>query len=557
MKFDVKSLVNRRADNVWDRLAIGDATKRMTWSYPNQEALVAWEGAYAYQENKRLTYRQLDEKANQFANALLDEGLERADRIVMFALNSAEYAIAQIGSAKAGVVMVPINVMVASDVIDHIIKQTEPKFSLIDSQFYPKVEKIFKNNGLKPGVIIPVGGEDVPKGSISFSEFIKGKSEKEPQVRIHADDIVEILYTAGTTAMPKGVMLSHMYLYFVSISHALTHSRGAGVLTEWDYRHGIYYPIFHIACQGMLLSTIVSGGTSVMTRTPDPNHIVDTMTKEKVTAIFGGPVDFSRIAQKYENNPGKYETNYLRVGSCGWGPMNPDVDQRLRKLFGEDLILLAYDGQTECVFDTRGWHHRYYEKFKKYAPATNYVGVSHPFYATRIVDMDMNTSPVGQVGEKVMQSPGMMSGYYRDEKATEEAFKGGWFHGGDACQYDEEGIMIMVDRFKDTIKSGGENVTTIRVENAIVTHPKIESAAVFGVPHPRWGEAVVAAVVPYSGEKLTEAEVLDFCKAKLAGFEVPKKILFLDQLPISVGTKVQKYKLRAQYKDLFAGEGAT
>jgi len=115
----------------------------------------------------------------------------------------------------------------------------------------------------------------------------------------------------------------------------------------------------------------------------------------------------------------------------------------------------------------------------------------------------------------------------------------------------------MVDRFKDTIKSGGENVTTIRVENAIVTHPKIESAAVFGVPHPRWGEAVVAAVVPYSGEKLTEAEVLDFCKAKLAGFEVPKKILFLDQLPISVGTKVQKYKLRAQYKDLFAGEGAT
>jgi len=550
MQFDVTSLTNRRADNPWNRLAIGDITKRMTWSRPQQEALISWEGAYAYEENRRLTYRELDEKANQFANALLEEGLKRADRILMFAINSAEYFISQLGAAKAGIVMVPVNVMVAEDVVEYIIEQTEPKFSLIDAQFYPKLERFFQSKALAPGVIIPLGGE-VPADGISFSEFISGRSKEEPEVKIHADDIMEILYTAGTTAMPKGVMLSHMNLYMLSLSHALTHSRGAGVLTEWDYRHGVYYPIFHIAGQGMLLSTQVIGGTAVMTRMPVVKHMVETMSRERLTAVFGSPADYARIVQIYEKNPGKYATDYLRVASYGWGPLAPEIDKRLRKLFGEDLILLSYDGQTECVYDTRGWHHKFYEKYAENAPATSYLGVSHPLYATRIVNSEMGTAAVGQIGEKVMQSPCVMAGYYKDEQATREAFRGGWLHSGDACKYDEDGDIIFVDRIKDIIKSRGESISTIRVENVLKMHPKIEMTAVFGVPHKRLGEAAVAAVVPKSGEDLTEAEILDFCRGKLANFEMPRKVLFMDRLPISVGTKVQKYKLREQYKDLF------
>ncbi|MFP4168743.1 MAG: class I adenylate-forming enzyme family protein [Desulfonatronovibrionaceae bacterium] len=550
MQFDVTSLTHRRADNPWDRLAIGDISKRMTWSFPQQEALISWEGARAYEENARLTYKELDDKANQFANALLEKGLQRADKIFMFALNSAEYFISQIGAAKAGIVMVPVNVMIAQDVIQYIIEQTEPKFTLIDAQFYSKLKYFFEHNLLAPGVTIPLGGEIMP-GGISFSKFISGKSKKEPEVNIHADDIVEILYTAGTTAMPKGVMLSHLYLYMTSLSHALTHSRGAGVLTEWDYRHGIYYPIFHIAAQGMLLSTLVTGGTSVMTRMPVAKHMVETMSEERLTAVFGGPVDYARIARLYEDNPQKYATDYLRIGSCGWGPMDPEVDKKLRSLFGKDLILLSYDGQTECVYDTRGWHHKFYEKYEENAPAANYLGVSHPFYATRIVDSDMNTAPRGQTGEKVMQSPCMMAGYYKDKQGTREAFRGGWFHGGDACRYDEDGDLIMTDRIKDIIKSRGENISTIRVESVIKTHPQVEMAAVFGVPDKKQGEAVVAAVVSHSGEGLTEAEVLKFCRKKLANYETPRKVLFVEELPISVGSKVQKFKLREWYKDLF------
>lgn len=550
MQFDVTSLTNRRADNPWNRLAIGDITKRMTWSRPQQEALISWEGAYAYRENERLTYRELDEKANQFANALLEMGLERADRLFIFAMNSAEYFISQLGAAKAGIVMVPVNVMLAEDVIKYIIEQTEPKFSLIDAQFYPKLKKFFKDKTLAPGVVIPLGGE-VPADGISFSEFISGRSKEEPEVKIHADDIMEILYTSGTTAMPKGVMLSHMNLYMLSLSHALTHSRGAGVLTEWDYRHGIYYPIYHIAAQGMLLSTQVVGGTAVMTRLPVVKHMVETMSQERLTAVFGSPMDYARIVWIYEENHRKYTTDYLRVASYGWGPMPPEVDRRLRRLFGKDLVILSYDGQTECVYDTRGWHHKFYEKYTKNSPANNYLGVSHPLYATRIVDAGMNTATVGQVGEKVMQSPCVMAGYYKDEQATKEAFRGGWFHSGDACKYDEDKDIIFVDRIKDIVKTRGESISTIRVESVIKMHPKVVMAAVFGVPHKRLGEAVVAAVVSKAGEDLTEAEILDFCRERLASFEVPRKILFVDELPVSVGTKVQKYKLREQYKDLF------
>jgi acyl-CoA synthetase (AMP-forming)/AMP-acid ligase II len=287
---------------------------------------------------------------------------------------------------------------------------------------------------------------------------------------------------------------------------------------------------------------------------PDPKIICESMTREKLTTVFGGPIDYSRIADFYEKNPGVYDARYLRVCPCGWGPIPPSVDKRLRKIFGQDLVILSYDGQTECVYDTRGWHHKFYETYEKNSPSLNYLGVSHAFYATRIMDTNGKASPQGVPGEKVMQSPGMMAGYYKNEEETKRVFQYGWFHGGDACQYDENGLMIMVDRFKDVIKSGGENVSSMRVENTIVTYPKVEMAAVFGVPHERWGESVVAAVVAKKGETITEKEILDHCKAKLAGFETPKKVVFVDKLPISIGTKIKKFELRAQYKDLFKGE---
>lgn len=553
MNFDVTSLYNRRATNRWDRVSVGDVFERMTWSFPYKEALIAWEGAHSDEEFKRVTYKQADEITNQLAHALLEKGLKRGDRVIFYCLNSIEYFLAQVATAKAGLVCVPLNAMIAIDLMGYIIETTEPKLLVVDAELYPRGKEIFEKYGLNPAVTIPIGG-GVVKGSKSFKEFISGKPQTEPEINppIHGDDIFQILFTAGTTALPKGAMQSHIYIYTCAVGWALTHNRG--VRTELEYRKGIFYPIFHIACQGMTFSALMTGGSAVLTRRPDLGVMAEAITREKITSIFGNPVDFCRLVDLYEANPGKYDFSSVKVVAHGWGASRPDYDKKWRKICGQDLVMVDNDGQTECVYDNRMWHHIWYDKYEKNEPATNYLGVSHPFYATTVMDENGNICSPGVTGEKVMRSPCMMAGYYKNEEATREAFKFSWFHSGDAAMYDDEYLLIMVDRYKDIIKTGGENVSSARVENVLMMHPKVENAAIIGLPHDRWIEAVTACVVPKSGEQPTEEELIAFCREKLAGYETPKKVVLMKEIPVTVGGKKQKYLLREKLKDLFLGE---
>jgi acyl-CoA synthetase (AMP-forming)/AMP-acid ligase II len=304
----------------------------------------------------------------------------------------------------------------------------------------------------------------------------------------------------------------------------------------------------------MTYAALLTGGTAVMTRRPDPVIIAEAITREKLTAVFASPADFYRLVDIYEQDPGKYDTGSLKVVSYGWGAFRPDYDQKFRKVFGRDLVIIGNDGQTECVYDNRMWHHKWYEKYAKNEPAVNYLGVPHPFYATTVMNENGRFCPPGVMGEKVMRSPGMMAGYYKNEEATREAFKYGWFHGGDAAMYDEDGLLIMVDRYKDIIKSGGENVSSQRVENVLKIHPKVENAAVIGLPHEKWLEAVTACVVPRPGEKPTEEELITYCREKLAGYETPKKVIFVEKLPETVGGKLQKYLLRKEFQNIHKDE---
>ncbi|MFZ5631478.1 MAG: AMP-binding protein [Bacillota bacterium] len=548
MKFDVTSLFNRRAVNRYERVSVGDVMERVTWSFPDKEALIAWEGACAGEKTKRVTYRQADGMANQFANALLERGLKRGDRVLFYCASSVEFFLAQVGAAKAGLVAVPLNVMIAIDLLDYVIKHTEPKFLVVDAELYPRGEKVFRGNGLEVGVTIPIGGGAI-QGSKSFADFINGKPKSEPEVEIHGDDIFQILFTAGTTALPKGVMHSHIYMYFCAIGWAMSHGRG--VMTETDIRAGVFYPIFHIACQGMTYAALLSGGTALIARRPDPQAMIEAIDREKITWIFGSPADYYRIADIIEQNPGKYDLGSFKVAGYGWGAFRPDYDKKLRKIFGKDLLVIGNDGQTECVYDNRMWHHMWYEKYEKNEPAVNYLGVPHPFYATTVLDDNGNICPPGVMGHKVMRSPVMMAGYYKNEEATREAFEHGWFHGGDAAMYDEDGLLIMVDRYKDIIKSGGENVSSLRVEQVIRMHPKVANAAVIGIPHERWLEAVTACVIPKPGENPTEEELIAYCRERLAGYETPKNVVFMDKFPETVGGKIQKYILRKELQDLY------
>lgn len=556
MSIDVTSLTHRRPTNRWDRVSVGDFWERNTWSFPDKEAIVGRPGAFAYPGNERLTYREADELANRVANAMLARGAERGDRVVFFCDNSTEAYAVKIAVAKAGLVSAPINPMLAPDVVSHLIGRVEPKIAFVDDVLWAKCEGPFAEAGLVPTVTIPIGGEVVP-GSVSFADFVADSPATEPEVEIHGDDIWEIIFTSGTTAMPKGVMVSHNYSYLSAYSFALSLTRG--LRFECDLRMVTFLPlIFHIADQIFSFPAFLCGGTLVFGRSYDPDGIAQAISDEDITMWWGGsPAMLEEVTERLEASGGALDASSVTSIVFGWTAIAPTLVERIRRLTTEDVCILEILGQTEAISCFRFWPDKWSETFAANAPATNYVGVPNPLLASKLVDEEGKSlvGTVGVPGEAVYRSPVVTAGYYQDEEATEEAFRSGWFHSGDVCEYDAEGLRIMVDRSKDMIKSGGENVSTLRVETILRSHPEILKAAVVGLPHERWDEAVTAIVVPAEGAAPDPDEVKAYCRERLAGYESPKSVILTDSLPETVGGKVLKYKLRVAHAAHYADAG--
>jgi acyl-CoA synthetase (AMP-forming)/AMP-acid ligase II len=256
------------------------------------------------------------------------------------------------------------------------------------------------------------------------------------------------------------------------------------------------------------------------------------------------------LAKEVGTTRSDYDISSLKVIVYVWAALPPPTHQILKERAGNDLVAVEIFGQTECISCHRFWPDKWPEVYERTAPEHNYVGVPNPLLASKVVDA-MGESLEGKswiAGEAVYRSPSVTAGYYLDPAATAEAFRDGWFHSGDSCVYDEQGLRIMVDRFKDIVKSGGENVSTIRVEAILHLHPGVVKAAVIGVPDDRWGEAVTAVVVRTDDGTTSEEEIIAFCRARLAGFETPKSVIFVESLPETVGGKVLKYKLRQQFR---------
>ncbi|MFJ7729901.1 AMP-binding protein [Neobacillus sp. NPDC097160] len=547
MNLDVTSLYGRKRVNRWERVSVGDMLERLRYSFPDKEALVGWEGAFAHPENARLSYLQADNKANQFANALLQKGLVKGDKVLLFCDNSVEAFLAKIAIAKAGLVAVPMNTMMAPDVISYLINLVEPKLFIADSEHWPKVESVFKKQNIHLDITIPIGGAVIP-GSQSFEDFFTGQSTDEPDVEIHGDDIWEMLFTSGTTTMPKCVMISHTNTYMAAYSFALSLTRGLSI--ENELKICSFLPIvFHVADQVFAFPAFLSGGTFVIGRTLNPQAMASAITEEKVTALWAGsPAFLTILTDVFVKEKEQFNPRSLKVIVYGWSALSPDYTKTLKQLCGEDLVTFEIFGQTEAISCFRFWPDKWPEIHEETAPALNYVGVPNPLLASVIMDENGNVVTDPKIpGEAVYRSPAMMSGYYKDENATRKAFEYGWFHSGDSCMYDEDGLAIMVDRYKDIIKSGGENVSSIRVEAVLRQHPSVEKAAIIALPHEKWGEMVTGVVVLKNGEVLSEEELIGFSRSKLGGFETPKKIIFTDRLPETVGGKILKYRLREKY----------
>lgn len=549
--FDTESLYDRRADRRWDRVCVGDLTERMTWSRPEEAAFIGWEGAYSHPRLASLTWRQADRLANQVANLLRARGLKRGDRLVMVCENSVEAYIAKLGAAKIGVVPAPMNPAFAVDVVRHLVHTLAPSFVIADGCTRPEVVQALADAGAPVRLTITIEG-GVIAGSEDFVRALEGYSADEPVATVHGDDIWEMLFTSGTTAMPKAVMLSHVYAYLGAHGMALSASRGLD--RESQLRMVCFLPlIYHVGDQFLTMAALVAGGSLVIGRRQDPQAVADAVVKHQATAIWGGaPQSIKQISLALEQRAPQHKT--LSVIVYGWGAVEPEVLTRLERWTRPGFQLVGIFGQTEACACHRFWPVEQRERFEAAGSARNYVGVPSPLLASKVVDDAGDDLGIderrGTPGEAVYRSPMMMAGYYRDPEATACAFEGGWFHSGDSCLVDEDGTRVMVDRYKDIIKSGGENVSSQRVEARMHAHPAVTKCAVVGLAHPRWEEAVTAFVVRAKSE-VEERELLDWARAGLAGFEAPKKVVFVDALPETVGGKVMKYRLRATWADLF------
>jgi acyl-CoA synthetase (AMP-forming)/AMP-acid ligase II len=545
---DVETLRGRRAVHRWERTSIGDVFERLTWSRPDQVAIASADGAHGEDRFATVTYRQADEAANQLAHALAAAGRAPGDRVLLFCENTVEAFLAKIGIAKAGMVAVPLNPGLAPDVLAHLVRLAEPSLALVDAELWPRLADVAAAADLRIGATITVGGGPVA-GSPSFGEFLDGHPVTEPDVEIHGDDIFQLLFTSGTTALPKGVMLSHSYVHLAGLNFALSLTRG--LRHEADLRVCTFLPmIYHVGDALFTYSTFFAGGTLTLGRRPVPGPVAAALARSGATAVWAGSPQFvAALADEFDANP-ELDLTSLTALVYGWGALSPALMGRLEARTAPGFVAIGIFGQTEAIACHRFWPSAWPEVHARTAPAMNYVGVPSGLLASDVVD-ELGEPVRGTPGEAVYRSPVMTAGYYRDAAATREAFRDGWFHSGDSAVVDDDGLRVMVDRYKDIVKTGGENVSSMRVEAVLQQHSAVLRAAVIGLSHEHWGEAVTAVVVRRPGVEATAAELIAFCREHLAGYETPKAVVFADALPETVGGKILKYKLRARHADLY------
>ncbi|MGW4527332.1 AMP-binding protein [Amycolatopsis sp. NPDC004378] len=545
---DVDTLRGRRAVRRWERTSVGDVFERLTWSRPHQVAIAAAEDAHGEPRFAAVTYRQADEAANRLAQALLAEGLVPGDRVLLFCENSVEAFLAKIGIAKAGMVAVPLNPGLAPDVVAHLVELTAPRLAIVDAELWPRLDGVV---AVRVGATITIGGGPVA-GSPAFGALLDRHPATEPDVEIHGDDIFQLLFTSGTTALPKGVMLSHSYAHLAGLNFALSLTRG--LRHEADLRVCTFLPmIYHVGDALFTYSTFFAGGTLVLGRRPAPGPVAGALARSGATAVWAGSPQFTAaLADEVDAHP-ELDLTSLTTLVYGWGALSPELLRRLEARTAPGFVAVGIFGQTEAIACHRFWPSAWPEVHARTAPAMNYVGVPSGLLASDVVD-ELGEPVRGRPGEAVYRSPVMAAGYYRDEAATREAFRDGWFHSGDSAVVDEDGLRVMVDRYKDIVKTGGENVSSMRVEAVLHQHPAVLRAAVIGLAHEHWGEAVTAVVVPRPDAEPDPDDLIAFCREHLAGYETPKAIVFADALPETVGGKILKYKLRAEHAKLY-GQG--
>jgi long-chain acyl-CoA synthetase len=497
-----------------------------------ERARLDGEKVYIAFYDQELTYAQFNEQVNRFANGLLSLGVKQGDTVYIHLSNCPEHMIATLGAIKIGAIAGPINNLLKAEEIKYELNDSKGKVLVTESPLLPVVEE------MKPGLeylekIIEFG-DTVREGHISFREFIKAHSPRLKKVKLGYDDLAFIFYTSGTTGKPKGTLLTHgNVLNTISgLRNAL--SPPGEEETEEQNCALFFLPLFHVNAMMSLISGINRALKTVLLRKFSVREFGPVVEKHGCEFFSAVPKVY-KILLEARDTVKQHDLSSLRFAICGAAPMPVETIREFEKVYGVELME-GY-GLTEATVASTLHRRGGKKKIGSIGPALDGQEV-------KIMDPEGNLLPPGKVGEIVIRGPSVMVGYYGLKDETEKTLRDGWLHTGDIGYMDEEGFFYIVDREKDMIIKGGENIYPKEIEDVISRHPAVHDVGVIGIPDKVSGEEIKAFVVPRIGKKVNLEEIIEFCRNELAEFKVPKEVELILGIPASAVGKSLKRKLR-------------
>ena len=512
-------------DSALRRQTLGDLLRRTRQRFPHKTAIRC--GAVAW------SYAEFDDLCNRLAAGLAAIGIGPGERVAIIARNSHAFAALRFALARTGGVLVPVNFMLSATEAQFILKHSGAKVLCVDSEFAEIGRAAARDTSIERLVWLPSEESTAPATGMTTYDALLDHGRNPPAHALAASMPAQIIYTSGTESRPKGAVLTHEAV----ISEYVTCLVDAEIAEGDVVLHAL--PLYHCAQLDVFFGPCVYvGATSVITGRPAADNLLRLMAAHRISSFFAPPTVWISLLRSPLFDAS--DLSALAKGYYGASIMPVEVLKELQRRLPRVRLWNLY-GQTEIapVATVLKPQDQLRKAGSAGRPALN--------VETRVVDDQMNDVAPGAVGEIVHRSPQLLVGYYHDDERTRSAFEGGWFHSGDLATVDEDGYITIVDRKKDMIKSGGENVASREVEEVIYGLEGVSEVAVIGLPDRKWIEAVTAVVVAKPGHPLDEPAVIAHCKGKLAAFKQPKRVIFCEALPKNPSGKLLKRELRTRY----------
>jgi acyl-CoA synthetase (AMP-forming)/AMP-acid ligase II len=509
---------------------IGEMLARNARMYPDDLALV--ERAPAAGKRSRITWKEFSDRADRFSNVLRAKGIEKGDKVVHFMNNSIDWLAAYFGIVRTGAWVVPLNFRFSAEDLKYCSDVAQPKAMVFDEEFTPRIDAVKDRLPARDYICF---GKKIPSYAEDFTTLVDAAPATRLATEIAFDDPCGLYFTSGTTGQPKPILLTHKNMASACITENAHHRQ-----TKKDM-FILIPPLYHTGAKMHWFGSFVVGAPAVILKGVSPEWVLEAVSEEGGTIVWLLVPWAQDILMKLDSGELKlsdYKLDQWRLMHIGAQPVPASLIMHWRKYFPK----MDYDTNFGLSESTGpGCVHLGMENTHKVGA----IGVPGFNWEARIVDDEGKDVPRGEPGELIIRGDGVMREYYGNPEATAKALRDGWLYTGDMTRYDEDGFIWIVDRKKDVIITGGENVFPVEIEDFLHTNPKIRDAAVIGLPDERLGEIVVAIVDVVPGKEITEAEILAFCEP-LPKYKRPRKI-FLDQVPRNPTGKIEKPKLRKKY----------